>query len=106
MIADLIRQHLIQIHTLRLSSIERENKTVALYDFITSDRCTQLLGRVDARAAGLLDQQAKEMKWHKRNWEEQGKALREIQKAKADLDNEISGIIGATADDSMIGGGW
>ena len=39
----LIRQHMVQTHTLRMSSAERENKTAALYAFITSERCTQLL---------------------------------------------------------------
>jgi hypothetical protein len=102
LIATLIRQHLLQIHTLRLSGIERENKTVALYEFITSERCTQLLGRVEAQADELLDQQAKEIKWHEKNWKKQGEAFRAIQKAKADLDNEISGIIGTAADDSPI----
>jgi hypothetical protein len=38
MIAAMIRKHLIQVHTLRLSGIEREHKTAALYDYITSDR--------------------------------------------------------------------
>ncbi|MDQ2842843.1 MAG: hypothetical protein M3Y72_17750 [Acidobacteriota bacterium] len=102
LIAVLIRQHLLQIHTLRLSGIERENKTVALYEFITSERCTQLLRRVDERADELLDQQAKEVKWHENNWKKQGEAIRGIQRANADLENEISGIIGTSADDDVI----
>lgn len=101
-IAGLMRQHLLQVHTLRLSAIEREDKTVALYDFITSEHCTQLLGRVEAHAGELLDLQDKEIKWHKKTWETQGKAFRAIQKAKADLDNEISGIIGTAAGDNAI----
>jgi hypothetical protein len=102
MLAALIRHQLIQVHSLRLSGIERENKTAALYEFITSERCTQLLGRVEARAEELLDLQAKEVKWHDKNWKDRGEALRAIQKAKADLDNEISSIIGTAADDSVI----
>ena len=101
LIATLIRQHLVQIHTLRLSRIERESKTAALYEFITSERCTQLLARVEARADELLDQQAREIKWHEKNWKTQGEAFRAIQKAKADLESEISGIIGTAADDNI-----
>lgn len=96
-IVGLLRQHLVQVHTLRLSGVERESKTNALYEFITSERCTQLLGRVDARAEDLLDQQINEKKWHDAHWKKQGEAFREIQKAKADLDNEISSIIGTAA---------
>jgi hypothetical protein len=102
LIATLIRRHLLQVHTLRLSAVERESKTVALYDFITSERCTQLLVRVDTRADELLNQQAKEIKWHEKNWKTQGEAIRAIQKAKADLENEISGIIGTAAGDNAI----
>jgi hypothetical protein len=97
LLATVIRQHIIQVHTLRLSNVEREQKTVALYDFITSDRCTQLLGRVEERCEELLDQQAKEVKWHEKHWRKEGEMLRAIQKAKGDLENEISVIIGAEA---------
>lgn len=94
-LATVLRQHLIQVHTLRLSGIEREQKTSALYDFITSDRCTNLLGRVEQRCEELLNQQTAEMKWHQKHWQKEGEALRAIQKAKADLEHEISTIIGA-----------
>ena len=102
LIATLIRQHLIRVHALRLSGVERESKTAALYEFITSERCTQLLGRVEARADELLEQQAKEIKWHQKNWTEQGEAIRAIQKAKADLENEISAITGQPVDNNLI----
>lgn len=105
LIATMIRQHLLQVYTLRLSGIERENKTAALYEFITSEQCTQLLSRVDERANELLEQQVKEKKWHEKHWQKQGEAFRAIQKAKADLENEISSIIGTTADDSLISEG-
>jgi len=101
-LATLVRQHLLQVHTLRLSDIERESKTAALYDFITSERCSLLLGRIDERADDLIEQQAKEIKWHEKNWRKQGEAFRAIQKAKADLENQISLIIGTSADDSAM----
>jgi hypothetical protein len=104
-IASMIRLHLLQAHTLRLSSIERENKTAALYDFITSEQCTQLLSRVDERAAELLEQQVNEKKWHEKHWQKQGASLRAIQKVKADLENQISAIIGTSTDESLAGEG-
>ncbi len=42
-IATILRQQLIQLHTLRLSSVERESKTAALYEFINSAHCSDLL---------------------------------------------------------------
>ncbi len=97
----LIRQHLLQAHNLRLSSAERQDKTAALYAFITSERCTHLLGRVDAHTDELLDHQVKEKKWHDTAWKKQGEAIRSIQKAKAELSTEISCIIGTAPDDVL-----
>lgn len=101
-IATILRQHMLQIHTLRLSRIERESKTAALYEFITSAHCKDLLNRIDERASDLLEQQAKEIKWHQNNWNKQGEALRAIQKVKADLENKIGSIIGTFDDDNAI----
>ena len=93
-IVTIIRQHLVQAHTLRLSSAERENKTAALYAFITSERCTQLFVRIDIQTDELLEHQLKEKKWHEQAWRKQGEAIRSIQRVKAELSTEISCIIG------------
>lgn len=97
-VAGIIRQHLIQVHTLRLVKIEREKKTAVLYEFITSEHCRQLLDRVDERADALLELQDKEMRWHQNNWKHQGTAIRAIQKAKGDIASEIDSIIGTSGD--------
>ena len=81
-IVKLIRQHMLQVHSLRLSSAEREDKTAALYDFITSERCSQLLTRIDTLAEDLLDQQVKEKKRHDAAWKKEGELIRGIQKAQ------------------------
>ncbi len=100
-VVTLIRRHMVQTHTLRLSNAEREEKTAKLYAFITSERCTQLLNRVEKQAEDLLELQAKEIRWHKNNWEKQGEGYRAIQRAKADLEGDIHGIIGAVANEAV-----
>jgi hypothetical protein len=97
LIATFIRQHLLQLHSLRVSGVERDSKTAALYEFIVSERCSSLLARIDERAEDLLGQQNKEIRWHKNNWERQGEAIRAIQKAKADLEKQVNLIIGTSA---------
>ncbi len=97
----IIRQHLVQAHTLRLSHSERESKTAALYAFITSGRHVQLLDQIDRNAAALLDHQVSEMKWHQAQWERQGKLLRSTQKMKEDLCREVHSIIGAPPLDGL-----
>ena len=100
-VVTLIRRHLLQAHTLRLSSAEQERKTAALYAFITSERCTQLLSRIDAQADELLEQQVKERKWHDAAWKKEGELIRSIQKVQAELSNEISCIIGTAPDEEV-----
>ena len=102
LLATLVRRHLLQVHTLRLSGIERENKTEALYDFITSERCTLLFERIDGRARELLELQTKEVRWHENNWKKQGERFRAIQKANAELENEITNIVGTSASDEEV----
>lgn len=93
----LLRQQLAQVHGLRISAAERESKTVALYDFITSDRFSQHLARVDRTADELLEQQVKEKRQHDAMWKRNGELVRSIQKASADLSHEVSTIIGTAA---------
>jgi hypothetical protein len=102
LIATLIRQHLLQLHAQRVSDIERESKTAALYEFIVSERCSSLLSRIDERAEDLLEQQKKEIRWHEINWKKQGETVRGIQKAKANLENQLNQIIGTSANDAAV----
>jgi hypothetical protein len=90
----IIRQHLVQSHTLRLSNEARTQKTAALYAFITSERCTDLLGRIDTHSDDLLDLQVKEKKAHDAVWKKQGELIRSVQRVRAELCNEIDSIIG------------
>lgn len=99
-LAGILRQHLIQVHTMRLSGIERENKTAALYDFITSEQYGQFVRRVDERTNDLLKEQEKEVKWHEAHWRREGEALKCIQKAHAEIENAVAGILGATLNDA------
>jgi hypothetical protein len=93
-IAHVIRKHLLLVHTLRLSKTERMEKMAALYDFMTSERCSLLLGRIDSDAEALLELQVADKKFHDKHWERQALRYRSIQKAKADLDIEVGAIIG------------
>lgn len=96
-VVEIVRQHLIQVHSLRLSKEERAQKTAALYDFFTSQPCTDLLDRIDNSAENLLDLQAKEQRAHELTWRKQGELIRSVQKARADLFNQIETIIGTAA---------
>lgn len=101
-IATIIRRHLTQVYTLRVSNVERESKMVELFEFIVSERCTQLLSRIEKQAEDLLELQNMEIKWHKNNWEKRGEAYKAIQKAKGDLETDIGRIIGTASDPGPV----
>jgi hypothetical protein len=92
-VAQLIRKHMVLVHTLRLSKTERAQKMAGLYDFMTSERCALLLTRIDSETESLLDLQATEKKFHDNHWKKQGLHLRSIQKVKAELETEVEAII-------------
>ncbi|MGE3829500.1 MAG: DUF2130 domain-containing protein [Parvibaculaceae bacterium] len=96
-IAQIVRQHLVQTHTLRLSNEQRTQKTAALYDFITSERCTSLFARIDTHTDDLLELQVKEKKAHDTTWKKQGELIRLVQRVRGELTTEIETIVGTIA---------
>jgi len=93
-IAEILREQIVRLHELRASKEAREEKTVALYAFVTSDHFKQLAEQVEAQAGKILELDSKEQEAHRRVWDQRGKLIRTIQKARADLTFEVDRIIG------------
>ncbi|HSR79671.1 MAG TPA: DUF2130 domain-containing protein, partial [Hyphomicrobiaceae bacterium] len=93
-IAEILREQIVRMHELRASKEAREEKTVALYAFVTSDHFKQLVEQVEAQAGKMLELDGKEQEAHRRIWDQRGKLIRTIQKARADLTFEVDRIIG------------
>ena len=88
-----IRKHIIQTHRLRLSTEERDQKTQALYEFITSERYHQLMTRYDTITDDLLEVDVKEKTAHDKVWKKRGQLLKDVQKVHSDVAAEIDRII-------------
>ncbi|MCW5696319.1 MAG: DUF2130 domain-containing protein [Bauldia sp.] len=97
-VAELLRAHLIQTHTLRASTQQREEKTAALYAFVTSERCSQLFDSIEMLVNGLLDIDVAEQKAHSAVWEKRGKLLRSVLKTHGDICFELDRIIGTASE--------
>jgi hypothetical protein len=93
-LAELLRRHIVQMHTLRVSNEERTKKTAALYAFITSDRCRQLLESIETQLNKLSDIDVSEKNTHALVWEKRGRLHEALLKVKGDLCWEIERIIG------------
>ncbi len=95
----LLRKHVIQTYSLRLSARDRDQKTVALYDFINSERCAQLFERAETLTDEMLDLEVKEKKAHDATWKRRGELIRLVQKAHGDITTEIDRIVAADGED-------
>ena len=93
-IVEILRDQLVRLHELRVSNEERGSKTVELYAFITSEHFKQLVEQVEAQAGKMLDLDTKEQEAHRRIWDQRGKLIRSVQKARSDSAFEIDRIIG------------
>jgi hypothetical protein len=93
-IVHLLRDQVVRMHELRISKEGREQKSMAIYAFITSEHCRQLLDQVEAQAGRMLDLDTKEQEAHRRLWDQRRKLINAVQKARSDLVFEIDRIIG------------
>jgi hypothetical protein len=93
-ITEILRDQILHMHELRISKEAREEKTVALYDFVTSPHFKQLVEQVEAQASKMLELETREQEAHRRIWDARGKLIRAVQKARSDLTFEIDRIIG------------
>lgn len=102
-LVQMLRKHMLQTYTLRLSANARDQKTVQLYDFITSERCSQLLDQFETVSEDMLDLEVKEKKAHDATWRRRGELIRSVERAHANFSVEIQRIIGAGDADGQHG---
>jgi hypothetical protein len=93
-IVQLLRDQVVRMHELRVSKEGREQKSVEIYAFITSEHCKQLIDQVETQAGRLLELDGKEQEAHRRLWDQRKKLITSVQKARSDLVFEIDRIIG------------
>jgi hypothetical protein len=93
-IVQLLRDQVVRMHELRISKEGREQKSVEIYAFITSEHCKQLLDQVETQAGRMLELDTKEQEAHRRLWDARKKLISSVQKARSDLVFEIDRIIG------------
>jgi hypothetical protein len=93
-VAEVLRNHILQMHTLRLSTVARSDKTAKLYDFIASDRWAQLLDQIETETDHMLELDVKEVKAHESTWRRRGQLIRSVQRVRGELTSEVDRIIG------------
>jgi hypothetical protein len=94
-VAEIMREQIVQFHTLRVSNEAREEKTQQLYEFMTSPRAVQLFDSVNAQITKLEEIDVAEVNAHKVVWDRRGKAVKTLEKAHGNLRFEVQRIVGA-----------
>ena len=97
-IAEILRSQIVQMHELRASNEERDEKTAAIYAFITSERFSQLLDSIETDVEKLEKVDVAEIKAHDATWQKRGKLQKAILKSRGNLCFEVSRIIGTAED--------
>jgi hypothetical protein len=93
-IVHMLRDQVVRMHELRVSKEGREQKSMALYAFITSEHCRQLIEQVEAQAGKMIELDTREQEAHRRLWDARRKLINAVQKARSDLGFEIDRIVG------------
>jgi hypothetical protein len=99
-IAKLVRRQIVQAHCRNLSNDDREQKSLELYSFISSERFEALMTKLQATTNSLNELDVKEQAAHKAVWQKRGQLVGSVAKAQADLVSEIERIVG-TAEDAI-----
>ena len=92
-LVELLRPQMVHMHRLRLSTGQRAEKTERLYEFITSERGTQLLDRIEELIEDILQVDVEETKAHTKVWENRGLLLRSLKRSVQEFDAEVSAIV-------------
>ena len=98
-VAEIVRQQVVQVHCLNLSNDDRDQKSLELYSFIMSERFGALMAKLDATTDSLHQLDVAEQTAHNKTWQKRGQLIGSVAKAQADLRSEIERIVG-TADDA------
>jgi len=96
-LAEILRGQIVVNHQLRVGSVEREKKTAALYEFINSPLCGQLLDSVESLVGKMKQVDIEEQNAVSKACDRRAALRQSILKANGDFRFQIRRIIG-TAD--------
>jgi hypothetical protein len=97
-LVSILRKHLIQVATMRLSDDARAEKMAALYDFVISERFNQLLSQLSVITEDMLELEVKEKRAHDNTWKKRGELIRASEQTQGSLAAEIDRIVTAPGD--------
>jgi len=92
-IADILRNHMVQLHRQGLSKQERAAKMVALFAYMGGSEFSARLNEALGRITLLQDMDVKERKAHEAVWKARLSALMRMKAALDDIDQQVTDIM-------------
>jgi hypothetical protein len=94
-VAEILREQVVLLHTTRASLEAREEKSQELYTFMTSAQSAELFDTVDTQIGKLEKIDQDELRAHQAVWDRRGKLIKALEKAHGNLRYEVRRIVGA-----------
>lgn len=95
----ILRRALVRMCQARLSTVQRAEKKLRLYDHITSDVFRRKLADTGKLTQQLLDLDVEEVKEHTRVWKTRGGILKKLEVVHSEVVGEINDIVDGLHDD-------
>jgi hypothetical protein len=92
-VIEVLRSVLQQMHVLRLSTHEREQKTQEVYELITSEKFQQQLDKLNRTAGKFEELDIEETQTHQRMWKKRGQLIRALKDVHLEIHGSIVSII-------------
>jgi len=92
-LVQILRVEIIKAHIGGLTNQKRAEKRDALYQFISSETYRQKTAEVTRLTDEILGVDVSEKEQHDRTWKKRGSLIRQLQRAQAAIDTEISAIV-------------
>jgi hypothetical protein len=96
-VAQLLRRQIVLMHSLRLSNVERDEKAIHMYKFITSEQFAHQMEQLETLTVDLLELDVKEKRAHDQVWNNRGTMMKSVQRVQGDISSEIDRIVGESA---------
>ena len=92
-LVSMLREGMVKMQVRGLSLQERSGKVNQLYQFITSDRCSQLFAEATRLTDDIQELDVQEVSEHQKTWKNRGRLTSRLRNIVGEIDTEIYAIV-------------
>jgi hypothetical protein len=100
-LAEVIRSAVIEIGSLRLTTVGRQVKATQMFEYILSDHFVSRFKCIGEAVSALRTQQEKERQWHAETWAKQARFYDEVESGRREIGAQIRTISEASVSSNL-----